>query len=322
MTSRGSTRARPPGRAATASAGSGAGEPVPVVGGREPCPCGSGRRYKACHGKHPAAAVPASARPFAGRPDEADLVALREVVPSATAPLTLADGRTALLGTVLPAAWPAMARADGARMLALQTRARSQDANRDLGQALLAVLDAEPGQGLGDLPVPEPGPGLVELLDPAPLQISVHPGFDWWLEGVDDPGEEARAALEQANTGVVPTARLASVTAAYWCRIGERTHLRWALPEDEEPLLDAIARLHHRRAFGVGDGSRFIGAFRSCGLLIPVWDLPPGTGAEQVEQPAAALRARLDEALADPAPLDAAERGTRAGVVSRQLTLR
>ncbi|MYX19379.1 SEC-C metal-binding domain-containing protein, partial [Streptomyces sp. SID8380] len=32
------------GKASTAFAG---GE-VPVVGAREPCPCGSGRRYKAC----------------------------------------------------------------------------------------------------------------------------------------------------------------------------------------------------------------------------------------------------------------------------------
>ena len=26
-------------------------EEIPVVGLREPCPCGSGKRYKACHGK-------------------------------------------------------------------------------------------------------------------------------------------------------------------------------------------------------------------------------------------------------------------------------
>lgn len=261
-------------------------------------------------------------RPFAGRVDEPDLVALREVVPSATAPLRLADGREALLGTILPVTWPAMARADGARMLALQTGARSGDLNRDLGQALLAVLDAEPGRGLGELPVPSPGPGLVELLDPTPLEISVHPGFDWWLAGVADPGAEAQSALERANASVVPTARLVSVAAAYWCRIGARTHLRWALPEDEEPLLDAIARLQAAHAFDLGAGTRFVGAFRSCGLVIPVWDLPGEREADEVEEPAAALRARLDEALATTAPLTAEQRRARAGVVSRQLTLR
>ncbi|WP_242606257.1 SEC-C metal-binding domain-containing protein, partial [Protofrankia symbiont of Coriaria ruscifolia] len=42
----------------------GAGEP-PAVGLRSPCPCGSGRRYKACHGvrRRPAPIL----RPFAGR---------------------------------------------------------------------------------------------------------------------------------------------------------------------------------------------------------------------------------------------------------------
>jgi len=297
---------------------------IPVVGGREPCPCGSGRRYKACHGKHRGESVPAKARPFAGRADEADLVALREVVPSATAPLTLADGsgREVLLGTVLPVAWPAMARTDGRKMLALQTAARSPDADRDLGQALLAVLAAENGGGLGELPAPGPGPLLTELLDPAPLQITVHPGFDWWLADVPDPGAEASAALERANSSVVPTARLASVAAAYWCRIGARTHLRWALTEDEESLLDAFAKLAHRHAFDVGDGSKFVGAFRSCGLLIPVWDLPADSEAGQVEEPAAALRVRLDEVMADGKALTTDEKRARAGVVSRQLTLR
>lgn len=300
-------------------------DPVPVVPPRAPCPCGSGRRYKACHGKARAGrALLPNPRPFAGRSDEADLVALRDVVPSATAPLTLADGsgRQVLLGTVLPVAWPAMVRADGQRLLALQTAARSDDLGRDLGQALEAVLEADGGQGIDGLPAPEPGPRLADLLDPAPLRITVHDGFDWWLEGVDDPGEEAIAALADANATVVPTARLTSVQAAYWCRIGERAHLRWAMSHDEEPLLDAFARLHAARSFTVGAGTRFVGAFRTCGIVIPVWDLPADRQADEVEAPAAALGARLDEAYADRSPLTANERRARAGLVSRQLTLR
>ncbi len=296
--------------------------PVPVVGGREPCPCGSGRRYKACHGR--TAGVAANPRPFAGRVDECDLVALREIVPSATAPLVLADGtgRDVLLGTVLPVAWPAMVRADGTRMLGLQTGPRSGDPDRDLGQALAAVLEREPGKGLDDLGIPEPGDGFVALLDPAPLAITVHQGFDWWLEGVEDPGDEAAAALAEANGNVVPTTRLESVSAAYWCRIGDRTHLRWALPDDEEPLLDALARLATRQALTVGEGSRYVGAFRALGIVIPVWDLLPGTEADAIAEPAAALRVALDEALAETAPLTADERRVRAGVASKQLTLR
>ena len=46
---------RPPISAGARAAG--ANGDVPVVGAREPCPCGSGRRYKACHGRTAAHAV-------------------------------------------------------------------------------------------------------------------------------------------------------------------------------------------------------------------------------------------------------------------------
>ena len=62
------------------------------VGPRQPCPCGSGKRYKACHGAAGGAAPTFVARPFEGMPDECDVIALRELVPAATTPLTLKDG--------------------------------------------------------------------------------------------------------------------------------------------------------------------------------------------------------------------------------------
>src|SRR5918992_4360817 len=66
---------------------------VPVVGAREPCPCGSGRRYKACHGRAAAHAVTELVhRPFEGLAGECDWVALRELVPAATVELTLKGG--------------------------------------------------------------------------------------------------------------------------------------------------------------------------------------------------------------------------------------
>src|SRR4051794_14873679 len=88
------------------------------LGPRHPCPCGSGKRYKACHGSAGGAYV---ARPFAGLVAERDLVALREFVPSATAPLTV-GGRAVLLGTLLPGAAPAMVRDSGELWLGLQVR--------------------------------------------------------------------------------------------------------------------------------------------------------------------------------------------------------
>ncbi|MCU1693841.1 MAG: topoisomerase [Frankiales bacterium] len=294
-----------------------------MVGLREPCPCGSGKRYKACHGKVATDAF--VARPFAGRVDETEWVALREVVPAATAPLRVVghEDRTVVLATVLPLAWPAMVRADGTVFLGLQVQTRGGDVSRDLAAALEQALETTPGNSVVPLGLPGAGPRLPDLLAPEPLDVTVHDGFDFWVDGVADPTGEVAESMERANSSVVPTARLSSVPSAYWCRIRDRSHLRWVLPEDEEPLLDALARLSvEPGGLSVGDDSRYIGSFRAHGLLVPVWDLLPETEAAAVEEPAAALRARLDEALASPRALTGEERRARQGLLSRQLTLR
>ena len=54
-------------------------EQIPVVGQREPCPCGSGKRYKNCHGRERDADVYV-ARPFEGIGGEAELVALVDLL--------------------------------------------------------------------------------------------------------------------------------------------------------------------------------------------------------------------------------------------------
>ncbi|RJK94838.1 DUF5926 family protein [Vallicoccus soli] len=303
-------------------------EEVPVVGGREPCPCGSGRRYKACHGRGAGRAADALVRrPFEGVPSECDWVALREVVPAATSPLALApehavEGVEVRLATVLPMAWPALRRESGEVLVGLQTQAGSGDVSRDVAHALLRALAAEPGTPVPPAGLPGPGPRLQDVLDPsAPLRVTVHEGFDFWVEGADG-GPEVAASLERANAAVVPTERLTSVEAAYWCRLRDRAHLRWVLPHPEEALLDALARLHAAGASGLGGGTRFVGSFRAHGLLVPVWDLPLDSSAEALEEPAEAWGRRLDEALASSAPLTEAERGARAGLLNRQLTLR
>ncbi|HVF06115.1 MAG TPA: DUF5926 family protein [Frankiaceae bacterium] len=293
---------------------------IPVVGARQPCPCGSGRRYKACHGSARADRTMVG-RPFAGRADEPEWVMLREVVPAATAPITTVDGRKATLATVLPMAWPAMVRADGEVFLGLQVPGRSGDVAADLGGALALALETEPGSAVMTV---EPGaaPRIQDLVDPAPIKVEVHEGFDFWVEGVDDPSGEVAASLERANSAVIPTARLSSVEAAYWCRMKERCHLRWALPFDEEPALDALARLSVARALGLGEGTRYVGSFRAHGLLVPVWDLPHDMAADAVEEPAAALWQRINDELAAPRALTDDERRARSGLLSRQLTLR
>ncbi len=319
-------------RAAVTTPTTAPGEQVPVVGGREPCPCGSGRRYKACHGRTAGRAADALVRrPFAGLASECDWVALREVVPAATSPLVLAPGSlegrddapAVVLATVLPMAWPALRRAGGDVLVGLQVHGGSGDVSRDVSTALLAALDAPPGTPVPPAGLPVEGPRLQDVLDPsAPLEVTVHEGFDFWVEGAAPPGPEVAAGLERANAAAVPTRRLAGVEAAYWCRVRDRAHLRWVLPHPEEPLLDALARLHAAGASSLGEGTRYVGSFRAHGLLVPVWDLPYDMEADAVEEPAAALWQRINDELAAPRALTDEERRARSGLLSRQLTLR
>ena len=295
---------------------------MPVVGAREPCPCGSGKRYKACHGKDSGQDTLVR-RPFAGLTDETEWIALREIVPAATAPLHVKDAseRTVVLSTVLPLAWPALVRADGTVLLGLQVRSRSGDVSRDVAHALELALSATSGGPVQPTGLPGPGARLQDLLGEQPLDLTVHAGFDYWVAGAADLTGEVTESMERANASVIPTARLSSVRSAYWCRMREKTHLRWVLPEDEEPLLDAMARLAAANGLGLGPETRYVGSFRAHGLLVPVWDLPLDREVADLEQPAAELRARLDEALASPRPLTGEQRRSRAGLLSRQLTL-
>ncbi|OLT52086.1 DUF5926 family protein [Cellulosimicrobium sp. CUA-896] len=263
-------------------------------------------------------------RPFEGLPGETDWVAMREVVPSATATArTTAEhgARDVLVVTVLPAGWAALHRQDGTVLLALQTLAGSGDLSRDLAAALLEAIEAEPGTSVELGALPGPGPRLQDVLDlDTPFDVTVHEDFAYWLDPAQEVTAEVRASLDEASESMVPTVKLDAVPSAYWCRMS-REFLRWARPEPEEALIDAISRLHARRESGLADG-KFVGAFRSNGLLVPVWELPRGTEADELEGPVAELDARLSEALAVTEPLDANERRARAGIVSRQVTLR
>ena len=299
---------------------------VPVVGMREPCPCGSGRRYKACHGRAASAVFVGPARPFEGFASECDIVAMREIVPAASTPLTLAGehaDRKVTLVTVLPMAWPALVRTDGSILLGMQINVGSGDASRDLADVLLGALAAEPGEPVALGRVTAESPRLQDLVDPSvPLEVTVHDTFEFWMDDAVDITDDVRASLERANSYAHPTVKLSGVPSAYWTQMGEKEHLRWVMPHDEETLLNALARLHAAGEDSLGEGTRFVGMFRAQGLVCPVWDLPLGMGAEAVEAPAAAFGERLATALADTTPLTNDERRARAGLTNRQVTLR
>jgi hypothetical protein len=309
---------RAPGTGGVASAGVG-------LNPRQPCPCGSGRRYKACHGAADAADM-IVIRPFAGLAAETELVALREFVPSATAPLTLIDAAedapSVTLGSVLPGAAAAITRADGSILLGMQVQVHSGDLARDLGAALEWALQAEAGSALSVVGRATLGPRIGDLVVDQPLSVTVHDDFGWWLEEQPEAGSELAASLERANAAIMPTARVADLPGAYWVDTTEKAHLRWVRSEDESPLMAALARLAVADELDLGEGTRYVGSFRAHGCLVPVWDLDREAHASEWEAPATAFGERLTRALAVEEPLTGAERRARDGLRGRQFTLR
>jgi hypothetical protein len=267
-------------------------------------------------------------RPFAGLADEPDWVALRELVPAATAPLRLSEkaraeygDREILLATVLPLAWPGLVKPDGRIFLGLQRQTRSGDVSRDLAVTLEMAFATEPGSPVQIPPLPGPGPRLQDLLSNDGLDITVRDSFDFWLDE-ESSSPEVRASLERANTSIVPTVRMAAAPAAYWCRYPERAHVRWVLGDDEHVALAALARLSRAGELTLGPETRFAGMFRAHGLLVPVWDLPTGPEAAAWEEPLATVAARYAAAREAGPELDAEERRAREGLVARQVALR
>ena len=264
-------------------------------------------------------------RPFEGMPSECDVIALRELVPAGTAPLTLqGSDREVVLCSLLPMAAPAMVRESGAIWLGMQVQHGFGNPARDLGAVLeKAIAQAEAGEvGIVGLTDP-PGEGarIQDLVSDEALEVTVHDGFEFWIADVEDKDSLA-GALDQANSAAIPTSRLGSVEAAYWTSIGTKEHLRWVMPHQEDALLTALARLHAAGKDVLVEGARFVGMFRAHGLLAPVWDLEVGTGAEVLEEPAAQFAKDLEAALADDSDLTQEERSARNGLANRQVTLR
>ncbi len=276
-------------------------------------------------------AVPAPfvARPFAGLPSETEWVALREILPAATASVSFASGRapagangTATIATVLPLAWPGLHRNGGEVFVATQSGATSGDASRDLAAALLLAAAADEGTPVVSVPTPTAQtPRLQDLLDvEQPFTVTLHEGFDFWV-GDADLDAEGRDSLERANESVIPTERVPGATSVYWCVINGRRYVRWVLPHDEDRATDALARLQAAGETRLIDDARLLGAFRAGGLLVPVWEVPAHLGANELGEAVAAMAPRIDDAATSTEPLTADERRARAGLLNRQVTL-
>lgn len=268
-------------------------------------------------------------RPFAGVAAECDLVALRSFVAAATAELPVAGSPTNVvrLVTVLPGAGPALVREEDGQLIglvALQTEPEPAEPGDALAAAIQWAAEAAAGETLSEVDASEAS-ALVDVLDPkAPLKVTVHNDFNWWIEGQSDPAPQIVQMIEQADTAILPTARLEGdfVGAPWWVDAGERAHLRWVRPEDEDDVMAALARVHAAGALTLGEGSRFAGSFRTHGLLVPVFDLDPELHHQEWTSGAETFNAALNEALASDAELTSAERRSRDGIRGRQITLR
>ena len=272
--------------------------------------------------------VPFVRRPFEGLPGETEWVAIREILPAATGAVALTGEATpdgvseVTVATVLPLAWAGLRRQSGELLIGTQSGGASGDASRDLVSQLLATAAAEPGMPVQSVPQPSVDtPRLQDVVDGStPFRAEVREGFEFWVGDAELEGE-AQDSLERANASAIPTVRLGD-DSAFWCRIGERTYVRIVLPEDEDVATNALARLHAAGEDALGEGTRLLGAFRACGLLIPVVELDPEVDAADYEAPLLGWRERYATALANEDALTPDERRAKSGLLSRQVTLR
>lgn len=279
-----------------------------------------------------AAPAPFVRRPFEGLRGEPEWVALRDILPAATASVKAADAaslpddapREVTWATVLPMAWPALHRTDGTVLVSTQASATSGDTSRDLAASWLQAAGQPAGTPVLHVPMADAAtPRLQDLLDPdAELRVELHEDFGFWV-GDADLEEEAKASLENANSSIVPTRRVEGAPSVFWVDFGQRrTFVRWVLPQDEDAATDGLARLAAADRVKLTDDSRLLGAFRASGLVVPVWEVDPDADAESFTAAVEAMAGPLEDAIGSTAPLTVDERRARNGLLSRQVTLR
>lgn len=263
-------------------------------------------------------------RPFEGLAFEPQLVAMREILPAATLPVkTVAEHGAEELQvvTLLPGMAAASRRKDGVLLVAAQTVMNSGDVSLDIADRILKGLELKPGETLQQNNQPVPGPRLQDVLDLSFESVmELHDDYAFWVDPAELDDPQMKAAVEQTRDQVLPTAEVPGVDGAFWCRM-QREFVRWVRPEPEAQVLDALARMHQVRELGF-EGGRFVGAFRALGLLIPVFELEAGAEADELTKPMEAFVERFSKAMAVTDALTPEERRARAGIISRQVTLR
>ncbi len=268
--------------------------------------------------------IPFVERPFEGLPREPELVAMREILPLATLNVRTTEkfgAKDVTLTTLLPSMAAAVRRKDGIILVAMQTITNSGDPSLDIASHLLEALELREGEALQAPGLPEPGPRLQDILDLESFaEMELHDEPRFWMTPEEASQPDNKEALQSSRDQLIPTKRVEGVEGAYWCRMS-REFVRYVRPEPRDAVLDGLARLRAAETCSFDD-SRFVGAFRAQGLLIPVWELQRGAEADELSTPMAEFSKVLATAISSTEPLSADEKRARAGIVSRQVTLR
>ena len=301
---------------------------IPVVGQREPCPCGSGKRYKNCHGRERDVDV-FVARPFEGINGEAELIAMMELLASATCEVRLVSHSQlpkklkVTLVTLLPGGSCALRTDEDEVLVALQTQVHSSDRSADIARSIVTAATAPIGEFVAATVSNNREVRIQDFFDPSfPLHPSVQPDFQWWHDlGVADPKlADDKEAVADMNESIIPATRIGD--AAYFLEMTGRTQVRMVLPDVEIVATDGFARLLAASEESLGADCRWLGNFRTCGVLAPVWDVPNAWKASDAEAALATFLTRYQSALSRAESLTSAERQARATVVGKFVTLR
>lgn len=270
--------------------------------------------------------IPFVNRPFEGLQQEAHLVAMREIIPCATlnARTTPEFGDAEFaFATLLPDGVGAMVREDGQILVGLQTRTHSGDLSHDLAGALLSAVAAKAAGQTGTVgfDVRDPAPRLQEVIvnDDAAMELAEDFGF--WFDANELDDADRQQALAQNREDMVPTSEVPGAPGMYWCSMNNN-FVRYVTTVDEDDLFTALARLQAAGTATLGPDSQFVGAFRACGIAIPVFQVDRALTPDELSVSAQELLAALEEALQVDTALSEDEKRARAGLISRQVTIR
>lgn len=288
---------------------------------------GKKSRRKAKRAQAPSLYVPPlNPRPFAGLANEVEFAAMRDLLPAASLTLRTTPDfgeREITFVTVAPGQAQGVVRTDGVIMVALQTRSRTADASHDLGLVSAHLCDCPPGTVLSGFDLRRHGPKLHEVVASEAGKLEVHSDLGFWLTD-DERTDDAREVIRRSGEELVACAPIPGQRATFWTSMNA-DFLRMVLPQDEETVFDGLARLRADGQLDIAEGpaqARFIGAFRLYGLVAPVWEFSEGVTAEVVAEEVAALRERIDVAVASSEPLSAPARRAREGIISRGVSVR